>query len=86
MILGAMAGSDLDSMMDRIQRLQGQRAGPGCDLHDLVSAARGMAFDTKVIRQAIKLHRRKLAGRKSDRGLLASYNEAVEIDMHESWF
>ncbi len=45
-----------------------------------------LAFDSKVMRQAIKIYRRDSAKRKSDKGLLDSYMEAVEIGLHESWF
>ncbi len=81
-----MAGNDTNPIADRIRRPEGQTSGPGCDVHELLAAANGSAFDTKVMPHAIKLHRRELAERKSDKDLLDSCFEAVEIGMHESWF
>jgi len=82
----AMTDGDLESLIDRIQRLEDQRSALNGDIHDLFAAAKAIGFDTKVMRQAIKLRRRELAARESQRNVLDTYNEAVGIGMHESWF
>ncbi len=81
-----MAGSNLESLIDRIQRLEDRWSDLGSDIHDLFAVAKGMELDIKVMRQAIRLRRRERAERRSERDLLDTYIEAVEIGMHESWF
>ena len=76
-----MVGSDLNSILDQIRRLQDQNR-----THDHNAAESSLAFDSQVMRQAIKIYRRGAAGRRSDKGLLDSYREAVEIGLHQSWF
>ena len=85
-IIGAMSGDDLTSLIDRIQRLEDQRSTLNGDIHDLFAAAEAIGFDAKVMRQAIKLRRREHAARESQRDVLDTYNDAVGIRMHESWF
>ena len=72
--------------MARAEPSRCQRSGLGGDADNSLAAASEAAFDTKVMRQAAKLHKQRLAERRSDRGLLESYKEAVEIGMHETWF
>lgn len=81
-----MSGSDLGSLIDRIQRLEDQRSALNGDIKDLFAMAKAFGFDTKVMRQAIRLRRRELAERGSQRDVLDSYNEAVGVGFHESWF
>ena len=78
--------ADLDSPSDGTVRPQDQGSGRGDDVHHFISAAIGTTLDTKVMRQAIRLHERGLAARRSDSNLVDSYLEAVEIRMHETWF
>jgi uncharacterized protein (UPF0335 family) len=82
----AMAGGDLEVLIERIQRLEDQKSALNCSIHDLFAAAKAIGFDTKVMRRAIRLRRRELAERASQGDVLDTYNEAVGVKMHESWF
>ena len=81
-----MAGGDLESFVDRIQWLEDQRSALSCDVRDLLAAATAVGLDSNVIRRAIKLRRRELAEGELQRDVLDTYNDAVGIGMHESWF
>ena len=79
-----MAGNVDNQFSDRTERSGDPGSGLGGDGHYAVSTL--TTFDNKVMRQALRLHKRQLAERRSDKGLLDSYSEAVEIGMHETWF
>ena len=81
-----MAGGDLESFFDRIQWQEDQRSALSCDIRDLLAAAKAVGLDTKVVRRTIKLRRRELAEGELQRDVLDTYNDAVGIGMHESWF
>ena len=79
------ASERLKSFVEQIERLENERAALGCDIEKLMAEARSAGFDTKIMRQVIKLKRMEVAERGPE-GLLDLYKEAVDIGVHESWF
>ncbi len=81
-----MAGNIENQTPDRTEPPGDPGSGMGGDGHVDFGVSTLTKLDNKVMRQALRLHKRRLAERRSDKGLLDSYSEAVEIGMHETWF
>lgn len=61
------AAEQLRSIIERIERLEGEKADIAADIKDVYGEAKSQGFDTKILRTVIRL--RKLAA-----------NERMEID------
>ena len=62
----------LTSFIERIERLEEEKAGIAGDIKDVYAEAKGEGYDTKAMRQIIKL-------RKMDRHERAEMEEMVEL-------
>jgi uncharacterized protein (UPF0335 family) len=57
--IGGIAGEQLKSYIERIERLEEEKRGLQADIKDIYGEAKSLGFDVKVMRQVIRL--RKLA-------------------------
>jgi uncharacterized protein (UPF0335 family) len=55
--VGGIAGDRLKSFVERIERLEEERRALGNDLKEVYAEAKGNGFDTKIMRQVIRLRR-----------------------------
>ena len=55
--VGGIAGDRLKSFVERIERLEEERRALGADIREVYAEAKGNGFDTKIMRQVIKLRR-----------------------------
>lgn len=62
----------LTSFIERIERLEEEKAGIASDIKDVYAEAKGEGYDTKAMRQIIKL-------RKMDKQERAEMEEMVEL-------
>jgi uncharacterized protein (UPF0335 family) len=67
----------LKSFIERIERLEEERKALGGDLREVYSEAKGGGFDTKIIRQVVKLRKLDKADRQEQEALLQVYLDAV---------
>ena len=84
--LDGMAAAELQGFVEQIEQLEDQRALLAREIQDLVSAAKTAGFDTKIMRQVIRLRKMDAVERIHRDTLLDLYKQAVGIDVHESWF
>lgn len=63
--VGGVAGQRLKSFIERIERLEEEKAGIADDIKDVYAEAKGVGFDTKTMRKIISL--RKLDHEKTPR-------------------
>ncbi len=84
--LDGLACKQLKSFVEQIERLEDERATLGADIRKLLAEARTAGFDTKIMRQVIKLKKMDTAEREGQQDLLELYKQAVGIGVHESWF
>ena len=54
---GGIAGDQLKSIIERIERLEEEKSGIASDIKDIFAEAKGNGFDTKAIRTIIKLRK-----------------------------
>ncbi len=55
--VGGIAGDRLKSFVERIERLEEERRALGSDIKEVYAEAKGNGFDTKIMRQVIRLRR-----------------------------
>lgn len=70
----------LKSYIDRIERLEEERAGIGADIREVYAEAKAFGFDPKTMRQVIKLRKMDSDGRREQEALLETYMHALGMD------
>ena len=74
---GGVAAERLRSFVQRIERLEEDRAGLGQDLKEVYAEAKGEGFDAKVLRKLISLRKRDPQQRREEEELLELYLSAI---------
>ena len=75
--VGGIAGDRLKSLIERIERLEQEKKDLSADIKDVFAEASGAGFDTKVIRQILKLRKMDAAERDEHEELLSLYMRAI---------
>jgi uncharacterized protein (UPF0335 family) len=55
--VGGIAGERLKSFIERIERLEEEKRALAADIKEVYGEAKGSGFDTKIMRQLIRLRR-----------------------------
>jgi len=71
-------GEHLRQIVARIERLEEEKAALGEDIKQVYAEAKAHGFDTKILRQVIKLRRMDKADRAELETLVELYLDAVE--------
>ena len=72
---GAIAKDQLKSVIERIERLEEERAAIGADIREIYAEAKANGFDTKILRQVIRK-------RKLDRSEFQEQEALLDLYMH----
>ena len=75
--LGATAQGKLKSLVERIERLEEDRAAVASDLKEVYAEAKGEGFDTKIIRKVVRLRKADTAKRQEEEALIELYISAI---------
>jgi len=75
--LGATAQGKLKSLVERIERLEEDRAAVAGDLKEVYAEAKGEGFDTKTIRKVVRLRKADAAKRSEEEALIELYITAI---------
>jgi len=73
------AKDQLKSLVERVERLEEEKAALSNDLKEVYAEAKGQGFDTKIMRQVIKLRKMEEPDRKEQDELLDLYRAALEV-------
>ena len=71
------AQGKLRSFIERIERLEEEKTTLGADIREVYSEAKGQGFDTKIMRQVVRLRKMESADRQEQEALLDLYLEAL---------
>ena len=71
------AGKRLKSFIERIERLEEEKAGLAGDIKDIYSEAKSVGFDVKTIRKIIRLRKMEDHKREEEDMLLETYKAAI---------
>ena len=75
--LGATAQGKLKSLVERIERLEEDRAVVAGDLKEVYAEAKGEGFDTKILRKVVRLRKQDTAKRQEEETLIDLYVAAI---------
>lgn len=76
-VLNSTAQGKLKSMVERIERLEEDKAAVANDLKEVYAEAKGEGFDTKILRQVIRLRKKDSAKRQEEEALIDLYVAAI---------
>lgn len=75
--IGGIASERLRSFIERIERLEEEKAALAADIRDVFAEAKGTGFDVKVMRQVIKLRKMESNDRQELETMLELYMAAL---------
>lgn len=73
----SVAADQLKAFIERIERLNEEKDGISGDIREIYSEAKGTGFDTKVLRQIIRLRKKDRSERQEEEAILELYMQAL---------
>ena len=73
----AIANDRLRSFVERIERLEEEKTALTADIREVYSEAKGDGFDTKILRQVIRLRALDSGDRQEQEAILDLYKQAL---------
>jgi uncharacterized protein (UPF0335 family) len=73
----AFAKDQLRSRVERVERLEDEKAALSADIREIYSEAKGLGFDTKIMRQVVRLRKLDRADRQEQEAILDLYLSAL---------
>jgi len=77
--VGGVAADRLRAFIERIERLEEEKAALSADIKEVYSEAKGTGFDVKVIRLIIRLRKMDQSDRHEQEEILDLYKRALDI-------
>jgi uncharacterized protein (UPF0335 family) len=78
--VGGIAADRLRSLIERIERLEEEKAGIANDIREVYAEAKGSGFDTKIMRQIVRLRKMDEHDRQEQETLLDLYKRALGLN------
>lgn len=75
--VGGVAVDKLKSIINRVEKLNEEKAGITSDINEIFSEAKGNGFDAKAIKEIIKLRKLNESEREERENILAVYMNAL---------
>ena len=75
--IGGIAGERLKSFIERIERLEEEKQALAGDIKEVYAEAKGTGFDTKIMRQIIRIRKRDQDELDEEETLLDVYKRAL---------
>ena len=77
--VGGIASTRMNSLIERIERLEEEKKGISSDIRDIYAEAKGVGFDVKIMKAIIKLRKMNQADRDEQEFLLETYRKALNV-------
>ncbi|MCB1516835.1 MAG: DUF2312 domain-containing protein [Hyphomicrobiaceae bacterium] len=77
MASGGMAPGQLKAFIERIERLEEEKKAIADDIREVYAEAKGNGFDTKVMRQVVKIRKQDTNERLEQEAVLDTYLHAL---------
>jgi len=77
MAKSGFAKDQLRSLIERVERLAEEKAALTADIREVYSEAKGHGFDTKIMRQVVRLRKLDRADRQEQEAILDLYMSAL---------
>ncbi|WP_419797266.1 MAG: DUF2312 domain-containing protein [Terasakiella sp.] len=75
--VGGISGDHLRSFVERIERLESEKAALAADIKDVYAEAKGTGFDVKIMRQLVRLRKMEDHDRTEQEEILDLYKKAL---------
>ncbi len=75
--VGGIAAERLRQLIERIERLEDEKAALAADVREIYAEAKAVGFDAKVMRQIIKLRKMDTADQQEMEALIDTYKHAL---------
>lgn len=75
--VGGVAADQLRSVIERVERLEEEKAGIAADIKDVLAEARGNGFDVPTIRKILKMRKQDASEREEQETILDVYMNAL---------
>jgi uncharacterized protein (UPF0335 family) len=72
-----VAAEELRQFIERIERLEEEKAALAADIKEVMAEAKGRGFDTKAMRTIIRLRKKDQAERQEEEAILGLYMSAL---------
>ncbi len=77
--IGGIAADRLRTFVERIERLEEEKAAITADIREVYAEARGTGFNAKILRQIVRLRRLDQADRREQEAMLELYKRALDL-------
>jgi uncharacterized protein (UPF0335 family) len=77
--IGGVSAQRLRSIVERIERLEEEKAALAGDIREIYSEAKSAGFDVKVLRQIVRLRKLDKTDRQEQEALLDTYMRALDM-------
>ena len=72
-----IARDQLRTIVERIERLEEERAATGADIREVYAEAKGNGFDIKILRSVVRLRKQETHEREEQQQLIDLYMHAL---------
>ena len=76
-VLNASAQTQLRTIIERVERLEEDKAGVMADLKEVYAEAKGNGFDTKILRKVVRMRKQDKAKLQEEEALIDLYLSAI---------
>ncbi|HIF59328.1 MAG TPA: DUF2312 domain-containing protein [Rhodospirillales bacterium] len=77
--VGGIASERLRTIIERIERLEEEKAALAEDIREIFSEAKAAGFDVKILRQVIRLRKLDSSDRQEQEAILDLYKRALDM-------
>jgi uncharacterized protein (UPF0335 family) len=74
---GGVSGDQLRSVIERIEKLEEEKAALAADIREVFAEAKGNGFDIKALRQVLKIRKMEASEREEQEMVLDTYLRAL---------
>jgi uncharacterized protein (UPF0335 family) len=75
--VGGVSGAKLKNFVERIERMEEEKAGVANDIKDTYSEAKAFGFDAKAMRTLIRIRKQDIEKRREQEEILELYKAAL---------
>ena len=76
-VLNATAQTRLKTIIERVERLEEDKAASANDIKEVFAEAKGEGFDVKILRKVVRIRKQDKAKRQEEEALLDLYLSAI---------
>ena len=78
--VGGVAGEQLKSLIERIERLEEEKKGIADDVRDVYAEAKATGYDPKIMRMIVRLRKMETHTRREQDEILETYRAALGLE------